>query len=58
MIYDIFRFFKLSPKYLKKVDDDCTLDEFLNKFNFSNHFNKYHIIPMASAIWSSQKKKF
>ena len=57
MIYDIFRFFKLSPKYLKKVDDDCTLDEFLNKFNFSNHFNKYHIIPMASAIWSSQEKE-
>ena len=57
MIYDIFRFFKLSPKYLKKVDDDCTLDEFLNKFNFSNHFNKYHIIPMASAIWSSPEKE-
>ena len=38
MIYDIFRFFKLSPKYLKKIDDDCTLDEFLNKFNFSNQF--------------------
>ena len=57
MIYDIFRFFKLSPKYLKKVNEDCTLDEFLSKFNFSNHFNKYHIIPMASAIWSSPEKE-
>ena len=34
MIYDIFRFFKLSPKYLKKVDNNCTLDEFLNKLNY------------------------
>ena len=57
MIYDIFRFFKLSPKYLKKIDDNYTLDQFLNKFQFSDHFSKYHIIPMASAIWSSPEKE-
>ena len=57
MIYDIYRFFKQSPRYLKEFDNNCTLDQFLKKFEFSNHFNKYHIIPIASAIWSSSEKE-
>ena len=57
MFLDITRFYKKSGSYVQKVDDDCTLEDFLKKFNFSEYFKNYHIVPMASAIWSSPENK-
>ena len=33
-----------------------TLRDFLDSNNFSNYLKKYHIMPMASSIWSSNVK--
>ena len=53
ILFDIFRFNKLSKKYLTEQDDTLTLGEFLKINNFSNAFVKYYILPMGAAIWSS-----
>ena len=56
MIKDILRFYKFALSY-KKKDAKETLDEFLKRFNFSKYFINYHLIPMASSIWSSKENE-
>lgn len=51
MIRDIARFFKTAPEVLEWKDSP-TLQEFLDRKRFSAAFQKYHIHPMATAIWS------
>ena len=51
MFFDIFKFYKLCDK-ISDVDQKTSLNEFLQKKNWSKSFINYHIIPMVSAIWS------
>jgi len=51
MFFDILKFYKLCDK-TSDIDQKITLDEFLEKKNWSKSFINYHIIPMVSAIWS------
>ncbi len=57
MVLDITRFYKKSGFYLNKSNKNLSLGEFLKEFNFSDYFKNYHIVPMASAIWSSPEKE-
>ncbi len=53
ILFDVFRFNKLSKSFLKDNNDLLTLGEFLTINKFSNAFIKYYILPMGAAIWSS-----
>ena len=44
MFIDITRFYKKSGKYVQKVDDNCTLEEFLKN---SNSLNTLKIIILS-----------
>lgn len=54
-IYEILRFNNLCKEINQRGDKELflTFGEFLKKYNFSEHFQQYYILPMASAIWSS-----
>ena len=52
MIKEIISFYKMAPSLLKKNLDDKTLGNYLDNSGLSDHFTKYHIIPMVAAIWS------
>ena len=56
MFFDILSFYNKSNK-LKDVEESKTLGEYLIKQNLSKYFINYHIIPMASAIWSMPPHK-
>ena len=56
MIFDVKRFYDQTPNHLEKYKD-YTLDEYLNKFNYSSAFRDDHLYPMASAIWSTPANK-
>ena len=55
MIREILRFNKFSVMLLNK-DNEMSLGEYLDKENYSDYFKKYYILPMGSAIWSSNIK--
>ena len=56
MISDILRFNKAS---LELLDDgaEITLDDYLKQGGYSQYFIDYYIIPMGSAIWSTDAKQ-
>ena len=51
MFFDIIKFYKKCDN-IKKIDQETTLGNYLNKENLSEEFINYHLIPMVSAIWS------
>ncbi len=51
MFYDIIKFYKTCDK-INIYEEDITLGQFLKKFNWSESFINYHLIPIVSAIWS------
>ncbi len=51
MFYEIIKFYKTCDK-LNIYQEDMTLGQFLKKYNWSESFINYHLIPMVSAIWS------
>ena len=55
MIREILRFNKSSVMLLNK-DEEISLGEYLERENYSDFFKKYYILPMGSAIWSSNIK--
>lgn len=52
---DIIKFNKhcLKLNALDEVPRDLTLGKFLLQNNYGEHFKRYYILPMVSAIWSS-----
>lgn len=54
MIYDILRFFREGKRYLGQVDDGATMAEFLARSCYSEWFTHKFLLPMMSAIWSSE----
>ncbi|MBK8283901.1 MAG: FAD-dependent oxidoreductase [Ahniella sp.] len=53
MIRDILRFYKEAPALLVGDDAGPSLGEYLERGPYSRAFRDRHLIPMASALWSS-----
>ncbi len=56
ILRDIFRFFNYGFSYKIQNSDKESLESYLDRCNFSKSFRDYHLIPMASAIWSTNEK--
>jgi hypothetical protein len=53
MIADILRFYRRAPTLLSEPGPGPTLGEYLERERYSDGFRDDHIVPMASALWSS-----
>ena len=57
MIYEIYRFYKLCVyTKLDNITNNYTLEDFLQKNNFSSYLKELHIYPLISSIWSTNQK--
>ncbi|MDV7341268.1 NAD(P)/FAD-dependent oxidoreductase [Terasakiella sp. A23] len=54
MVRDILRFYKEAPDLLAMDQmPNITLGEFLKQNNYSESFQRDHLLPMGAAIWST-----
>lgn len=53
MVWDIARFYREAPKLLASADPGPTLGDYLDAGGYGALFRNDHLIPMASALWSS-----
>jgi predicted NAD/FAD-binding protein len=53
MLRDIARFYRSAVALSAEIDDAMSLGEFLKLHRFGKPFIEQHLMPMASAIWSS-----
>ena len=56
MLRDINYFYTNALKDVKDCPDNETLGQFLKRFNYSNKFIDYHLVPMTASIWSCPSK--
>ena len=56
MLRDINNFYNNALKDVKDCPDNETLGQFLKRFNYSNKFIDYHLVPMTASIWSCPTK--
>jgi len=58
LLWEILKFNKLAKKILQKPEliENLSIQEFVNKHNFSEYFLDNYLLPMSSAIWSSSYK--
>jgi predicted NAD/FAD-binding protein len=57
MVHDILRFYRNAPKLLDQKDPGPTLQEWLQEHRYGKAFRDEHLIPMASALWSSPARE-
>jgi predicted NAD/FAD-binding protein len=58
LLMEIFRFNKyINEFYHKEISEEDTIKDFLLEYNFKPIFYKNYLIPMCSAIWSTDPKK-
>ncbi|MEN5158473.1 NAD(P)/FAD-dependent oxidoreductase [Achromobacter spanius] len=53
MVRDLMRFYRESPALLRAPEPGPTLGEYLARHRYGDAFRTDHLIPMASALWSS-----
>ena len=53
MVADLLRFYRQAPRLLDEADPGPTLGEYLDAHRYGVAFRDEHIVPMASALWSS-----
>lgn len=53
MVRDIARFYREAPALLSEAGPGPTLGEYLASNRYSDAFRDDHLLPMASALWSS-----
>jgi predicted NAD/FAD-binding protein len=53
MVRDLMRFYREAPALLDTTDEGPTLGEYLQQNRYGAAFRDEHLIPMASALWSS-----
>ena len=53
MVRDLFRFYREAPALLDGADDTLTLGDYLQQHGYGHAFRDDHLVPMASALWSS-----
>jgi predicted NAD/FAD-binding protein len=56
MLRDINYFYTNALRDVKNCPDNETLGQFLKRFNYSNKFIDYHLVPMTASIWSCPTK--
>ena len=56
MLRDINYFYTNALKDVQDCPDNETLGQFLKRFNYSNKFIDYHLVPMTASIWSCPTK--
>jgi len=53
MVRDLMRFYREAPALLLQHDNSVTLGDYLAQNNYGAAFRDEHLVPMASALWSS-----
>ena len=53
MVREITRFYREAPALLAETGPGPTLGSYLRERNYSDLFVRDHLVPMASALWSS-----
>ena len=53
MVQDLLRFYREAPALLDLTAPGPTLGEYLAEHRFGAAFREQHLVPMASALWSS-----
>lgn len=53
MVRDIVRFYREAPALLERDDAGPTIADYLAEHRYGDAFRDDHLIPMASALWSS-----
>ncbi|MBK9495222.1 MAG: FAD-dependent oxidoreductase [Aquimonas sp.] len=57
MLRDIARFYRQAPDLLGLTSDGPTLGDYLEAHQFGAMFIHDHLVPMASALWSSPSER-
>lgn len=57
MLRDLSRFYRESPALLDVAGEGPTLGEYLDAHGFGAMFRDDHLVPMASALWSSPSSR-
>ncbi|HBK55021.1 MAG TPA: dehydrogenase [Xanthomonadales bacterium] len=57
MLLDIARFYRNAPALLSDPEPGPTLGEYLDQGGYGSLFADAHLIPMASALWSSPAER-
>jgi uncharacterized protein len=53
MVRDLLRFYREAPALLRGTDEGPTLGAYLEERGYGAAFRDEHLVPMASALWSS-----
>jgi predicted NAD/FAD-binding protein len=53
MIRDLMRFYREAPALLEEPGEGPTLGQYLERGGYGAAFRDEHLVPMASALWSS-----
>ena len=53
MVGDLLRFYRNAPRLLELEGEGPTLGEYLDRHRYGAAFRDEHLVPMASALWSS-----
>jgi len=53
MVRDILRFYREAPALLALDAPDSTIGDYLDERSYGAAFRDLHLVPMASALWSS-----
>lgn len=53
MLHDLRRFYREAPALLHSADEGPSLGEYLDAGGYGGAFIQEHLLPMASALWSS-----
>ena len=57
MVRDIRRFYRQAPALLQEPGPGPTLGDYLQRHGYGAMFRNDHLVPMASALWSSPSRK-
>ena len=57
MLGDLRRFYREAPGLLSSTEPGPTLGEYLRQNRYSDVFRDDHLVPMASALWSSPSRR-
>jgi uncharacterized protein len=59
MLKDIMRFHEHAPSTLKKgIDDIITVAEYASRYEYSQKFIEYYLVPLGASLWSCPADKF
>jgi predicted NAD/FAD-binding protein len=53
MVRDLMRFYREAPALLEQPDASISLGDYLRQHRYGAAFRDEHLLPMASALWSS-----